>query len=88
MLFDEITRLPEYYLTRSERQILRERAADIVSETGADTMVELGCGLSEKTKVLLDAFRRRGNLSGSYRSTWTAMCSRWRPPSCSSGTRT
>jgi L-histidine N-alpha-methyltransferase len=62
MLFDEITRLPEYYLTRSERQILRERAAAIVSETGADTLVELGCGLSEKTRILLDAFGRRGDL--------------------------
>jgi len=62
MLFDEITRLPEYYLTRAERQILRERAASIVAETGADTLVELGCGLSEKTRVLLDAFGRAGNL--------------------------
>lgn len=62
MLFDEITRLPEYYLTRAERQILRERAADIVADTRADTMVELGCGLSEKTKLLLDAFKRRGDL--------------------------
>lgn len=62
MLFDEITRLPEYYLTRSERQILRERAAAIVAETGSDTLVELGCGLSEKTRVLLDAFERKGNL--------------------------
>jgi L-histidine Nalpha-methyltransferase len=62
MLFDEITRLPEYYLTRSERQILRERAAAIVAETGADTLIELGCGLSEKTRILLDAFGRRGDL--------------------------
>lgn len=62
MLFDEITRLPEYYLTRAERQILRERAAGIVTETGAETLVELGCGLSEKTRVLLDAFGRKGDL--------------------------
>jgi L-histidine N-alpha-methyltransferase len=62
MLFDEITRLPEYYLTRAERQILRERAASIVAETGAETLVELGCGLSEKTRVLLDAFGRKGDL--------------------------
>lgn len=62
MLFDAITRLPEYYLTRSERQILRERAADVVELTGAEAMVELGCGMSEKTRVLLDAFRRRGDL--------------------------
>jgi L-histidine Nalpha-methyltransferase len=63
MLFDQITRLPEYYLTRAERQILRERAASIVAETGAETLVELGCGLSEKTRVLLDAFSRTGNLT-------------------------
>ncbi|HYO00193.1 MAG TPA: L-histidine N(alpha)-methyltransferase [Actinomycetota bacterium] len=62
MLFDEITRLPEYYLTRAERQILRERAASIVEVTRADTLVELGCGLSEKTRVLLDAFGRTGDL--------------------------
>ncbi|HEX2052795.1 MAG TPA: L-histidine N(alpha)-methyltransferase [Actinomycetota bacterium] len=62
LLFDQITRLPEYYLTRCERQILRERAAAIVDETSAEVLVELGCGLSEKTKILLDAFRRRGSL--------------------------
>lgn len=62
MLFDRITRLPEYYLTRAERQILRERSASIVEKTGAETLVELGCGLSEKTRVLLDAFRRSGHL--------------------------
>lgn len=62
MLFDQITRLPEYYLTRAERQILRERAAGIVTETGAEVLVELGCGLSEKTRILLDAFGRMGNL--------------------------
>jgi L-histidine Nalpha-methyltransferase len=62
MLFDQITRLPEYYLTRSERQILRERAAAVVAESGAGTLVELGCGLSEKTRILLDAFGRRGAL--------------------------
>ncbi|HVL51015.1 MAG TPA: L-histidine N(alpha)-methyltransferase [Actinomycetota bacterium] len=62
MLFDEITRLPEYYLTRSERQILQERAAAIVELSGAEAMVELGCGLSEKTRVLLDAFQGRSTL--------------------------
>jgi L-histidine N-alpha-methyltransferase len=55
-LFDEITRLPEYYPTRTERSILLERAADIVAASGADTLVELGSGTSEKTRILLDAF--------------------------------
>lgn len=54
-LFDEITRLPEYYLTAREREILEARAGEIASTTGADTLVELGSGTSEKTRLLLDA---------------------------------
>jgi L-histidine Nalpha-methyltransferase len=57
MLFDEITRLPEYYPTRREREILQTRAGDIAELTGADTLVELGSGTSEKTTLLLDALR-------------------------------
>src|ERR1700710_435045 len=45
-LFDEVTRLPEYYLTRAERQILAERAPEIAAASGADTIVELGSGTS------------------------------------------
>lgn len=52
-LFDQITRLPEYYPTRCEAQILRDRAAEIVG--GAPTIVELGAGTATKTRVLLDA---------------------------------
>ena len=55
-LFDEITRLPEYYPTRTERSILLAHADDIVAASGADTLVELGSGTSEKTRILLDAF--------------------------------
>jgi L-histidine N-alpha-methyltransferase len=54
-LFDEITRLPEYYPTRSERVILARHALDIAARTSADTLVELGSGTSEKTRLLLDA---------------------------------
>ncbi len=61
-LFDQITRLPEYYPTRAEAEILRARAAEIASVTGADTLVELGSGTSEKTRVLLDALRDGGAL--------------------------
>ncbi|MCZ8378362.1 L-histidine N(alpha)-methyltransferase [Mycobacterium sp. CPCC 205372] len=61
-LFDEITRLPEYYPTRTEAGILRERAAAIVAASGADTLVELGSGTSEKTRMLLDAMRDNGSL--------------------------
>jgi L-histidine N-alpha-methyltransferase len=61
-LFDAITRLPEYYPTRTERSILVERAATIASLAGADTLVELGSGTSEKTRLLLDALRDAGTL--------------------------
>lgn len=54
-LFDEITRLPEYYPTRTEAGLLRVHAADIAAASGADTLVELGSGTSEKTRMLLDA---------------------------------
>ena len=54
-LFEEITRLEEYYPTRRERAILTERAAEIASETGARTLLELGAGSGEKTRLLLDA---------------------------------
>ena len=62
LLFDEITRLDEYYPTRREREILEARAAEISSITGADTLVELGSGTSEKTRLLLSALREAGRL--------------------------
>jgi L-histidine N-alpha-methyltransferase len=62
-LFERITRLPEYYLTGAEREILTERAAEIASVTGADTLVELGSGTSRKTRILLDALRGAGSLA-------------------------
>ena len=61
-LFDEITRLPEYYLTRTERGILVAHARDVAELTKADTLVELGSGTSEKTRLLLDALRDAGTL--------------------------
>src|SRR4051812_36416851 len=62
-LFDEITRLPEYYLTRAERAILGPRAPEIVDAAKADTLVELGSGTSEKTRFLLDAMAAEGSLT-------------------------
>ena len=62
-LFERITRLPEYYPTRRERAILESRAPEMARITGADTLVELGSGTSEKTRVLLDALRRAGTLT-------------------------
>jgi L-histidine N-alpha-methyltransferase len=61
-LFEEITRLPEYYPTRVERAVLVEHATDIASLTGAKTLIELGSGSSDKTRLLLDALRTHGSL--------------------------
>jgi L-histidine N-alpha-methyltransferase len=54
-LFDDITRLPEYYLTRAERSILERRAGEIARLCRPSSLVELGSGTSEKTRILLDA---------------------------------
>lgn len=54
-LFEEITRLAEYYPTRAEREILIARADAIAAASGARTLIELGSGSSEKTRHLLDA---------------------------------
>lgn len=62
LLFDEITRLREYYLTRCEREILVARAAEIAARTEARTLVELGSGTSEKTQLILDALQAGGTL--------------------------
>ena len=61
-LFDQITRLPEYYPTEREREILTREATEIVRLSGADTIVELGSGTSDKTRTLLDAFSAAGQL--------------------------
>jgi L-histidine N-alpha-methyltransferase len=54
-LFEEITRLPEYYQTRIERSILGRKAHEIVSRTRCRELVELGSGSASKTRILLDA---------------------------------
>jgi len=61
-LFDRITRLPDYYPTRCERSILEARAGEVAELTGADTLIELGSGTSEKTRLLLDALSAAGRL--------------------------
>jgi L-histidine Nalpha-methyltransferase len=61
-LFEDITRLEEYYPFRRERSILQARAATIAAVTGADTLVELGSGTSEKTRLLLAALAGAGTL--------------------------
>lgn len=61
-LFSEITRLPEYYLGRAERMILEANASEIARIASCDTLVELGAGTSEKTRLLLDAMAATGLL--------------------------
>ncbi len=61
-LFDDITRLPEYYPTRAERSILDAHAGDIASVSDADTLVELGAGTCDKSRLLLDAMAANGRL--------------------------
>jgi L-histidine Nalpha-methyltransferase len=62
-LFEEITRLPEYYPTRTERRLLELHAPTIAELSKADTLVELGAGSCEKTRVLLSALRGFGTLA-------------------------
>jgi len=54
-LYEAITRTPEYYPFRTERDLLRRSAGEIAEAAGATVLVELGSGNSEKTRVLLDA---------------------------------
>jgi L-histidine Nalpha-methyltransferase len=61
-LFDEITRLPEYYLTRAETSILERHAAAIAGLSRCESLVELGSGTSAKTRLLLRALRAGGTL--------------------------
>ena len=61
-LFDEITRLPEYYPTRAETAILERHAAEIAELSECETLVELGSGTSAKTRLLLRALLDAGTL--------------------------
>jgi L-histidine N-alpha-methyltransferase len=63
-LFEAITRLPEYYQTRAERQILERHAAEIVAQLRPQVLVEFGSGSAEKTRALLNAMRAAGTLEG------------------------
>jgi len=60
-LFEEICRLPEYYLTGAEAEILRHRAAEIVPPLSSKaSLVDLGSGSSGKTRLLIEEFLRVG----------------------------
>src|SRR6201986_823583 len=64
-LFERICELPEYYPTRTELSILADRAQEIVEETGATELVELGSGAADKARILLDALAAAGTLERS-----------------------
>lgn len=59
-LFEEITRLPEYYLTRAETEILEAHADELVGEARPQELLELGSGSSRKTRLLLEAMHAQG----------------------------
>jgi len=61
-LFDRITTLPEYYPSRAEREILNRRAPEIVVESDARELIELGSGTASKTRALLYAMAGAGSL--------------------------
>src|SRR5215475_11276524 len=58
-LYDEITRLPDYYLPRREAEILQARSSLLSGRTKARTLVELGSGSAPNTRYLLDALGGR-----------------------------
>lgn len=59
-LFEEITRLPEYYLTRAERLLLEQWMPHLVRSLASRTLVELGAGSAEKSRIILNAMRAAG----------------------------
>src|SRR5271169_4535016 len=59
-LFEQITELPEYYLTRTERSILERYAGEILQQAGPSlTLVELGAGTASKTCILIEELLHR-----------------------------
>jgi L-histidine Nalpha-methyltransferase len=56
-LFEQITRLPEYYLTRTEKALLQRWMPEWIGELRPGALVELGAGSAEKTRIVLDAMR-------------------------------
>jgi L-histidine N-alpha-methyltransferase len=66
-LFEQITELREYYLTRTERAIFRMFAGEIVEQAGSNlTLIELGAGSASKTRILVQALARKQLRVGFY----------------------
>ena len=59
-LFEEITQLPEYYLTRAERSLLEQKIPEIVAAVRPCSLVELGAGSATKTRLIIDEMRSSG----------------------------
>jgi L-histidine N-alpha-methyltransferase len=59
-LFEEITRLPEYYPTRTERALLEGWMPELMAQLGTRSLIELGAGSAEKSRIILDAMRATG----------------------------
>jgi L-histidine Nalpha-methyltransferase len=59
-LFEEITLLPEYYLTRAERSLLELKIPEIIAAVHPCSLVELGAGSATKTRIILNAMRESG----------------------------
>jgi L-histidine Nalpha-methyltransferase len=74
LLYEAVTRLPDYYLPRREAEILRARAGLIAAQTEARTLVELGSGSSRNTRFLLDTLEleRFVPFDVSERMLWTS----------------
>jgi L-histidine N-alpha-methyltransferase len=61
-LFERITALPEYYLTRAEHALLGRFADEVIEAARPEEIVELGSGASDKIRLLIDAAGNRGTL--------------------------
>jgi L-histidine Nalpha-methyltransferase len=59
-LFEAITRLPEYYPTRTERALLTGWMPELMAQLGTRTLIELGAGNADKSRIILDAMRATG----------------------------
>jgi L-histidine Nalpha-methyltransferase len=59
-LFEEITRLPEYYPTRTERALLEAWMPSLMAQLASRTLIELGAGSAEKSRIILNAMRATG----------------------------
>jgi L-histidine Nalpha-methyltransferase len=86
-LFEAITRLPEYYPTRTERALLAGWMPELMRQLGTRTLIELGAGNAEKSRIILDAMRATGlaemyvpiDVSGTFLSQTAAQLRREYP---------